>query len=150
MRLTFAVLLAAALPLAACADNSPGGKAAQARHENFEALGEAFKTATDQLKQKSPDLAVIRAEADKVRSLGGQLETWFPAGSGPQDGKKTEALAAVWQKPDEFRAASARFQAEAANFATAAQGGDVAAIGKAAQALGATCKGCHDKFKEGE
>lgn len=150
MRLTLAILCAAALPLAACADNSPGGKAAHARHENFEAMGEAFKKATDQLKEKTPDFALVRTEADKLRTLGAQLDTWFPAGSGPQDGVKTEALAAVWQKPDEFRAANAKFQAEAANFATAAAGGDAAVIGKAAQALGATCKGCHDKFREPE
>jgi cytochrome c556 len=69
----------------------------------------------------------------------------FPAGSG--DGK-TEALPAIWEKPDEFKAGLDKFVKAANEMAVAAGSGDMQAIGPAIKALGGSCKGCHDDFKE--
>ncbi|HMP55489.1 MAG TPA: cytochrome c [Novosphingobium sp.] len=133
---TIAPLLA--LALAACGGNpdTPAGRAADARHDSFEQIGDAMKSMGDELKAAKPDMAKI------------QIETWFPAGSGPDDGIKTDARQEIWTKPDEFKAASAAFVAEAAKFNAVAQAGDLAAVGAGMQALGGTCKGCHDKFKK--
>jgi len=138
----------ACLMLAACADNSPGGKAAHDRHEKFEEIGEAFKAISDQLKGGSPDLAAVKAETAKIAGLAPQVKDWFPAGSGPQDGKSTEAKAEIWTKPAEFQQATTRFVDASNALQAVVATGDAAAIGASAKTLGAACKGCHDKFRE--
>ena len=143
---------ALALALAACggSPDTPGGRAADARHDSFEQIGDAMKSIGDELKGEKPDVAKIQAAALTINSMAPKVETWFPAGSGPQDGIKTDAKQDIWTKPEEFKTAAAAFVAEAAKFNTTAQAGDLAAIGAGMQALGGTCKGCHDKFKSGD
>jgi cytochrome c556 len=151
MRRSFVLVPLLALGLAACGNpDTPAGRIADERHENFEKIGDAAKAVGDQLKEANPDLAKIQAAAATINGFAPQVANWFPAGSGPADGIKTDALQAVWEKPAEFKAAADRFVAEAARFDAAAKTGDLAAIGAAMQALGASCKGCHDKFREKE
>lgn len=138
-----------ALALAACGGDpdTPGARAAAERHESFEQIGKAMKSIGDELKVEKPDVAKIQAAALTINTMAPRVETWFPAGSGPEDGIKTAAKQDVWTRPDEFKAAAAAFTAEAARFDTTAQAGDLAGIGAGMQALGGTCKDCHDKFK---
>lgn len=151
MRLSIAVVSLLALVLTACGNpDTPAGRAADERHENFEAIGEAMKAAFDQLKESAPDLAKIQAAAAVINGFAPKVESWFPAGSGPADGIKTDALQAIWEKPAEFKAGADKFVSEAANFQALAQAGDVAAIGEGMKALGGACKSCHDKFREEE
>jgi cytochrome c556 len=140
--------LCAALGLAGCADSSPGGKAIHARHERFEEIGKAAKAIDDQLKGGKPDLAAVQADAAKIAGLAPQVKDWFPAGSGPQDGKRTDAKAEVWTRPAEFHQAAARLVDAANALKATAQTGDSAAIAATARTLGGACKGCHDKFKK--
>jgi cytochrome c556 len=141
-------LTALATVLAGCADNSPGGKAAHQRHENFHHIGDAFKTIGDELKGGSPDMAKVRTAADRLAVLAPQVPDWFTAGSGPQDGKRTEALEEAWTKPDELRQAADKFAQAAKGLKAIAEAGEAAALGAAVKEVGGTCKGCHDKFKE--
>jgi cytochrome c556 len=151
MRLPFAFAALLALGLTACGNpDTPAGRAADARHENFEAIGDAAKAVADQLKEATPDLAKIQTAAATINGFAPKVESWFPAGSGPADGIKTEALQAIWEKPAEFKAEIDKFVAEAAKFQAIAQAGDVAAIGEGMKALGGSCKSCHDKFREAE
>lgn len=138
------------LALAGCggAPDTPGAKAAHDRHENFEAIGKAFKTIGDELKKDAPDVAAIKAEASRINGFAPQVKDWFPTGSGPQDGVKTDALATIWQQPDEFGKAAARLVDAAGALDAAAQSGDLAAVRGATGPLGAACKGCHDRFRE--
>lgn len=137
------------LALAACGNpDTPGGRAADARHEHFEALGDSFKVVDDQLKASTPDFGAIRKAASEIATASTQLESWFPKGSSKSDGLRTHALQAVWDKPEEFKQAAVKFTQEASAFNTVAQGGDKPALGLAAKSLGGTCKGCHDKFRE--
>lgn len=139
------------LALAACGNpDTPAGRAADARHESFEEMGDAMKLIGDELKGGKPDMAKIQAAAATINGFAPKLESWFPAGSGPADGIKTEAKQDVWTKPAEFQAVATRFVDEANKFNTLAQAGDAAAIGKGMEALGGSCKACHDKFKEGD
>ncbi|MBW8753090.1 MAG: cytochrome c [Sphingomonadales bacterium] len=146
-------LLAAALllTLAACGGpQTPGAKAAHERHEHFEALGKAFKRLGEELKQDAPDIAKIKTNAAAINRAAGQVKTWFPAGSGPQDGVKTHARETVWSQPDEFGRAAAKLADAAAALSAAAQSGDLAAVRGAVPPLGAACKGCHDRFRHKE
>jgi cytochrome c556 len=71
----------------------------------------------------------------------------FPEGSGVS---KSEALPAIWEKPDEFKEAITKFVDAANGMAKAAESGsgDMGSIGPAMKALGQSCKGCHDNFRE--
>ncbi|MCW1401220.1 cytochrome c [Novosphingobium sp. MW5] len=151
--LSAAVFLAPLLALSACGNpDTPGGRAADARHENFEALGDAFKTIDDELKAQAPDAQKVRAAAATVAAKAKDMPGWFPAGSGPADGLKTEAKAEVWTKPGEFRAVMTAFRDSSVKLLAAADGfaagQPVVGLQEAVKQAGGTCKKCHDGFKE--
>ena len=117
------------------------------RHENYEKIGDAMKAIGRELKADSPDLAQVRAGAATISALAPQVESWFPAGTGPDVGK-TEARAEIWQKPEDFAAKARSFREAAAAFEAAARGDDLGAIRSAQADLGKSCKGCHDLYRE--
>lgn len=122
----------------------------KARQAHYKEMGKAMKGIGDELKKSAPDVAVIQANAATLDRLAPQVPGWFPAGTGPEAGVKTEARAEIWSKPEEFSAAAANFATAARQFNATAQTGDVAAIGAAMKQLGGSCKGCHDKFRAEE
>jgi cytochrome c556 len=127
--------------------NTPGGKAAWARHDNFKAQGAAFKTILDELKKEAPDQAVLSSNATKLKTSSMALPSWFPKGSGPESGVKTDAKAEVWSDAAGFAAASKRFQAETGKLQALASAGDVAGVKGQARAVGGACKNCHDTYR---
>jgi cytochrome c556 len=85
---------------------------------------------------------------DHARSLAlttPLIEDVFPPDSELGD---TDAKAAVWQKPEEFKKHAMAAQEAAAAFLKAAEAGDKAEIGKKFMAMGKACKGCHDEFRK--
>ena len=134
------------LVLGACADSSPGGQAVRARHEHFGELGGAVKTIDGQLKDQTPTSASAQASAAKIAELAPQVKDWFPAGSGPQDGKRTHAKAEIWTRQADFGAAATRLEAAAIARKAAVAGGDGSAVRPAFNTLGAACKNCHQTF----
>jgi len=127
---------------------SPGATAAQERHHRFETIGRAFKGVSDQLKRRPPNLAAVRNTTAVLAVLASRVGTWFPAGSGPQDGVKTDTKAAAWTNRAELDRQADRFALAARNLASTAERGDVAAIQAAYRATGETCKSCHDRFRD--
>ena len=87
----------------------------------------------------------LASHSNAMAELSKIVPKVFPAGSG--DGK-TEALPAIWGKPDAFKSALDKFVEAAGTMATAGSGGDPAQIGAAVRDLGQSCKGCHDDFRE--
>jgi cytochrome c556 len=154
-RLLFAAALAASL--AACSGEGATGDAAPAakdappvleeRHDNFEAIGDAFKAVRSELDKDAPDFTLIAAKATDINTRAQKIETHFPAGTAREDGYDTEALATIWQKPEEFKVAHQKLVDESAKLASIAGGGDKAAVGAQAMAMGGACKGCHDQFR---
>ena len=116
------------------------------RHENYERIGDAMKVISRELKGDTPDLAAVRQNAATINELAPRVPTWFPAGTGPDVGR-TDALAEIWQKPEDFAAKVRDFQAAALAFNTAAQGTDVAPMRAAQGNLGKSCKACHDLYR---
>lgn len=164
-RLVFTAALAVALaacsgeaPADAPAETAPADAAAEGapvdvaavlkeREENFEGIGDAFKAIRGELEKDAPDFALIATNATDINTRAKLIETHFPAGTSVDDGVKTEALATIWQKPEEFKAASQKLIDESAKLAELAKGGDKAAVGAQAMAMGGACKGCHDQFR---
>lgn len=117
------------------------------REENFEAIGKAFKAVRGELAAESPDFALIAAKASDINARAAKIQDHFPAGTSTADGFKTEALPAIWEKPEEFKASAQKLVDESAKLASLAPGGDKAAVAAQAMAMGGTCKSCHDKFR---
>ena len=133
-------------PLGAPLSGAAAKKMMHDRHEGMEAIGDAMKLITRELRGDAPDLARVREGAGTIARLAPQASGWFPPGTGPDAGK-THAKAEIWQKPDDFAAKMKSFQQAGRAFNTAAQGNDIAAIRAAYGELGKSCKACHDSYR---
>src|SRR5258708_1097035 len=116
----------------------------QRRVANFRKIGKGFKGIRDQVKAKDPNVPLIQESAREIESLGSQILTWFPPGTG--DGK-TNAKPAVWSQRATFEEAQTKFHAEAEKLNQLAQSGNSAAIATQYKVLGGSCKNCHDTFR---
>ena len=116
------------------------------RIAGYRELGAAFKGINDGLRS-DPQVVLILQSARQVVNASRQQYTWYPAGTGPQPGVKSAAKPAIWAKQIPFKAAQDAFAREAAAMQRIAGGGNAAAMRAQAKKLGATCKGCHDQFR---
>lgn len=89
-----------------------------------------------------PAHAVHYARA--LYGLGEMLPDVWPQGS---TGEGSRAAAAIWSNQRQFNQAVEAFQSATAQLLEAAEGRDQAAFGRAMQALGPTCAGCHQTFR---
>jgi cytochrome c556 len=121
-----------------------------ARKANFKEIGGAFKTINDEIKSGAPDVNMIRPLARDIASRSALQRKNFPRGSGPESGVRTRAKAAIWSDQAGFDKLQNDMVAAARAMDAAASGGNMAALASARGALGATCKACHDRFREEE
>jgi len=119
----------------------------KARQKGLKALGAAFKTIRDELKGDSPDAAKIREASADITQAAGAIDKWFPAGTGPDSGVKTDAKPDVWTDSAGFATAREAFVREANKWAQLGNSTDASAWKEGAAALGQSCKGCHDKYR---
>lgn len=138
---------AAALPVSTLLAAAPADPI-KARHRNFENMGRATKAVFDQLRKGAPDMRVIQANANALAASAPRVATDFPRGSGPESGRKTHALPAIWQNPAEFSKLANQLTSTTRSLQAAAAGGNLAQVKVAAGQVGATCKGCHDQFRK--
>ncbi len=87
----------------------------------------------------------LQSHANALADAGAQLKVLFPEGSGEGE---THALSAIWEEPEEFRAAVAKAEKATAELRDAAAGGDRKTIVSAFKTLGESCKGCHERYRE--
>jgi cytochrome c556 len=117
------------------------------RQQGLKSLGAAFKVVRDELKSDNPDGARIRKAAADVSEAAGAIKDWFPAGTGPDSGIKTDAKAEIWTEAAGFATAEQAFVREAGKFVRVTSGPDAAAWKEGAASLGQACKGCHDSYR---
>ncbi len=118
-----------------------------ARHENYENLGKNMKVLQDNFRSETPDMAAVAPAAANVKAFADAMGDWFPEGTGPDSGNKTEAKANIWTDRATFDAARAKLAEEAGKLATVA---DAAAFKAQFPVAGGACKNCHDTFREEE
>ena len=82
--------------------------------------------------------------AQGIANSAMELGNIFPEGSNVGE---SEALAVIWEEPEEFAAAIMKVQDASLAFVDAAETGDAEAIGFAFRNLGMACRGCHDQFR---
>ena len=63
-------------------------------------------------------------------------------------GEKSAALPAIWEKPGEFKQAADRLQSEVSKLVQVSKGGDEAAVKAQLGAVGKSCGGCHESFRQ--
>jgi cytochrome c556 len=85
-----------------------------------------------------------RLHAQALAALAPLTGKIFPAGS---DKGETDALPAIWEKPDAFRKEVAAFEAAAAALGKVADA-TPAAMASEFSALLKSCKSCHDSFRK--
>jgi cytochrome c556 len=119
----------------------------ETRQNAMTSIGAEMKAIGDGSKagSLSKDEAVMRAK--KLNDLANQLNSWFPAGSGPESGVKTAAQPAIWQKQAEFRTAVANFGTETAKLVATAEAGQNPAIAAQHGEVGKACGACHREFR---
>lgn len=145
--LPFAVLALAAATLADAAPAPSATAAIAARQAGFKKMGKAMKALGEQLKSSAPSKPAMIAAAQVIADTGRGQGRYFPAGSGPAPGVKTEALAAIWTDKADFDAKMADFVAASGKLLAVSKTGDAAAIGAQMKATGATCGACHRKYR---
>jgi cytochrome c556 len=147
------VALSIALGVAAPAGVLIAAQSAQdlqkARHHHYHELGDAFKTVRDLTRADTPDMTKIKAAAQVINEASIDQSRWFPAGTGPEAGK-TRALAEIWMRPDDFKAAQKVFSDAAPKLLAAANASDLNAVKSTYGELGKACKNCHDTFRAPE
>jgi len=118
------------------------------RQDKLRDMGGALKAINDELKKGKVDWDnTIIPNAQTIKDRSAYLLNWFPKGSGPESGKKTYALPAIWQKNDDFMKLGKAAQAEAVKLDQVAASKDVNALKAQALATGKACKACHDNYR---
>ncbi len=133
-------ILALCLLLAAAPTFADKG-AMDYRHHTMEAIGGHTSAFFGILQGKVAHREHLALHANALAELAAITDTLFPKGSAGGD-----ALPAIWENPEDFAMRVTEFkEAAAALRDTIAADGP---IGPAAQALGQSCKGCHDSYRD--
>jgi cytochrome c556 len=133
--------------VSACSGGSPA-TAENPRTAKFKAIAKANKAIGEELKKAAPSMPAIMANAETLDVHARELPGWFPGTTGPEPGIETEARAAIWERPTEFKAAAHKFATATAALKSAAATGDLAQVRSAAAGIGPSCKSCHDSFRQ--
>ena len=94
---------------------------------------------------KAPFDAKVAAESADIVAAMSKLP-WAGFVDGTDQGE-TKAKPEIWKNQAKFKEASDKFQQEAVKLALAAKSGKEADVKDAFQKTAATCKGCHDDFR---
>src|SRR4051812_41835294 len=128
--------------------DAPPAAQIKPRQDKLRDMGGALKAINDEIKKGRIDWDnTVIPNAQTIKDRSGYLLNWFPKGSGPETGKKTYALPAIWQKNDDFQKLGKAMQAEAAKLNDIALKKDEAGLKAQALATGKACKACHDNYR---
>jgi cytochrome c556 len=112
------------------------------RHMAMESVGDAMKALGAIAKKEAPfDAAVVKKNATTIADNLKKAATLFPAGSG---GGESKAKPEIWTDAAGFEKAMKDGHAAAVALQAVS---DEGAYRPALGALGASCKGCHDKYR---
>ena len=147
-RLALAAALLSCVGFTVVQAASPQAAQIKPRQDKLRDMGGALKAINDDIKKGRIDWDnTVIPNAQTIKDRSGYLLNWFPKGSGPDSGKKTYALPAIWQKNDDFQKLGKAMQAEAAKLNEIALKKDEAGLKAQAVTLGKACKACHDDYR---
>lgn len=114
------------------------------RQATLKEMQQNFKRVADMAGGRA-EFEAKTAEASAARAAELIKLPWAAFGPGTEGGK---ASPAIWKEQDKFKAAAAKAEAEVGKLAVAAKTGSLDAIKAAIGPAGASCKACHDAFRE--
>lgn len=118
------------------------------RQQGFKKMGAAFKSLHRELSGSSPDASRIAAAAVDIKTGTDAIGGWFPPGSGPGAGVKTQAKAEIWTDAQGFAATRAAFVRQVEKSTRQLSDPSARAVWKdSSAALGQACKDCHDSYR---
>lgn len=117
------------------------------RQEGFKDMGAAMKTLRDQLKSDKTDTAAVTAAAEQLSLLANKVPEWFPTGSGPASGLKTDARDYIWENKEKFDAISKELIVASRELVPLAKSADKSALQKKLGVIRDNCSSCHDSFR---
>lgn len=91
------------------------------------------------------DAAMVQRNAGYLEALDKMPWDGFQEST---KGEKSAALPAVWEKPAEFKQAQERLQSEVSKLVQVSKSGDEAAVKAQLGAVGKSCGGCHESFRQ--
>lgn len=140
MRRIVLVATTLALGMSIAAAESP----IAARQALMKKNGEAAKLGTQFMKGEAPfDLAKAKAIFATYANAASKMPALFPPDS--KTGEKTEALPAIWDKMDDFKAKFVKFGADAND--AGAKVTDEASFKAIFPAVQKNCGGCHETYR---
>lgn len=142
LRIVLSLALAATLVMPAAAQNV---EVIKARQKILKSMGDATKEPAKMLKSAAPfDLAQVKAALATYQQAAPKLPPLFPADS--KTGGDTEALAAIWDKKDDFESRYKKL-ADDAKQAEASITDEISFIEEFPKVV-ANCGGCHKLYRE--
>lgn len=147
IRHTCAVVAAAALAIgSAWAADEPENLIKYRQHV-MKSVGANISSLAMVAKGEISTMANVAANAQAIRDGLGAAGVLFPVGTGTEAGK-TRALPAIWERSAEFIDSLKRSISAADTMIVAANSGELGQVQTALGALGKTCGGCHDDFRQ--
>lgn len=115
------------------------------RQQALKASGANMKAIMAVLEGELKLMHQISYQAQSIGNIMGMLPELFPVGT--EEVGETKAKAEIWEEAAKFNKAARDSLMAAGQLAQAAQMGDMTSVKAGVQALGKTCKSCHDSFK---
>lgn len=113
------------------------------RQSSFKLLSHHVGALTPVVRGQAPfDAAQVKEDVALIKTLSGL--PWKAFGEGRQGGKARDG---VWSDNAKFKQLAANLQGEVDKLVVAADTGDLANVRTAFGAVGASCKACHDSFR---
>ena len=131
----------------ALAESDPDS-AIQYRKAVMGAVGSNMKGSALIIQGKVDFKANLAGHAHAISEAAKLAPAAFKQNTDGKGSEKTTANSKVWSDWGDFEAGLKKLQEEAAKLAMIAEYGDMAAAGAQLGALGKTCKGCHDDFRD--
>lgn len=150
--------LAAVSTLAASADavtkaasQADADKAIEARQSIFKQIKDLNDPLGAMLRRQRPvDPALVATNAAKIAELAKQIPAHYHVDTRGFTGAKTGALDGIWASQADFKTKADALVTAANDAAAAGKTGDAAATQRALVAIGRSCGGCHDAYRQKE
>lgn len=113
----------------------------------YDVMAGHMKVLKSILFQGNTQIGDVNYHASEILNAAKHHGKAFPKGS---DKGKTNALPAIWEKPDDFKAAGKKLGKALNNFIAVSRVSDKKNLGKmqaAFKQVGGACKGCHESFR---
>ena len=124
------------------------GKVAEERSRLMKDMGGAMRILKGFVQGRNPAEEASRAAA-VIAAAAVKIPDVFPPGTGMGADPKSESKDVIWERWDDFTAASTLLADKAAVLGTILASGDAGAAGAAFADLGKNgCGGCHRQFRE--